>query len=75
MKLTKTLLVILGLFTLIYSCSDTSNTIKPAEFPTHLGIKDFNFPEDSNKIYTIPRSVTALSIVVKSKFISMGKCP
>ena len=52
MKLTKTLLVILGLFTLIYSCSDTSNTIKPAEFPTHLGIKDFNFPEDSNKIYT-----------------------
>ena len=63
MKLTKTLLVILGLFTLIYSCSDTSNTIKPAEFPTHLGIKDFNFPEDSNKIYTWLENQDTTSIV------------
>ena len=63
MKLTKTLLVILGLFTLIYSCSDTSNTIKPAEFLTHLGIKDFNFPEDSNKIYTWLENQDTTSIV------------
>lgn len=63
MKLTKTLLVILGLFTLIYSCSDTSNTIKPAEFPTHLGIKDFNFPEDSNKIYIWLENQDTTSIV------------
>jgi len=51
MKITKTLLLILGLFAIIYSCSDTSKTIKPEDFPTHLGIKDFNFPEDSTKIY------------------------
>ena len=63
MKITKTLLLILGLFTLIYSCSDTSNTIKPAEFPTHLGIKDFNFPEDSTNIYTWLENQDTTSIV------------
>lgn len=51
MKITKTLLLILGLFAIVYSCSDTSKTIKPENFPTDLGISGFNFPEDSTKIY------------------------
>jgi len=51
MKITKTLLLILGLFAIVYSCSDTSKTVKPVNFPTDLDISGFNFPEDSTKIY------------------------
>ena len=52
MKITKTLLFILGFFAILYSCSDTSKTtIKPVDFPQNLKITGFNFPEDSTKIY------------------------
>lgn len=63
MKITKTLLLILGLFTIVYSCSDTSKTIKPQEFPTDLGISGFNFPEDSTKIYGWLENQDTTSIV------------
>jgi len=51
MKIAKALLLILGMVFIIHSCTDTSQTIKPVNFPQNLGISGFNFPEDSTKIY------------------------
>lgn len=63
---TKIILSVFLLFALVtgyYSCSNKSESIKPVEFPKELGIKSFNFPEDSNVIYSWLEKQDTASIV------------
>jgi hypothetical protein len=51
MKKVKVLILLFGMFAVLYSCTKTENTITPVNFPKNLSINGFNFPEDSMTIY------------------------
>ena len=51
MKKVKVLILLFGMFAVLYSCTKTENTITPVNFPKNLSINGFNFPEDSTTIY------------------------